>query len=165
MRTRMIVLLLVGLALVPSARAQEALVTVRIMSLETALKLAQSTLEACRKEGFQVTVAVVDRMGVTQVLLRDRFAGAHAVEMATRKAWTAVNFRVDTTELADVAKPGKPPYGIHHVPGVLLVGGGINVRAAGSTVGGVGVSGAPGGDADDACAKIGIEAIADDLNF
>jgi uncharacterized protein GlcG (DUF336 family) len=161
----MIMLMLVGLALVPQARAQEALVTVRIMALETALKLARTTLEACRKEGFQVTVAVVDRMGVTQVLLRDRFAGAHTVVTATRKAWTAASFRVSTTELADRAKPGTPIFGAHHVPGALLVGGGLQVLAAGSTVGGIGVSGGVSGAADDACAKIGIEAIADDLNF
>lgn len=147
------------------AAAQDALVSYRALSPETALKLAKSTLEACRKMGYQVAVSVVDRMGVPQVLLRDRFAGAHTPETATRKAWTTVGFRTNTTELAAVAKPGAPIFGIHHVPGALIVGGGVIVQAAGSTVGGVGVSGAPGGEADEACAKKGIEAISDDLNF
>ena len=53
-----------------------------------------------KREGYQVTVAVVDRAGVTQVLLRDRFAGPHTVRMAVDKAWTAVSFRTNTTELA-----------------------------------------------------------------
>lgn len=147
------------------APAQDALVTLRILSPDTALKLAKKALEACRKQGYQVAVTVVDRMGVPQVLLRDRFAGAHTPKTATRKAWTAVSFRTNTTELAAAAKPGAPMFGIHHVPGALILGGGVIVQAAGSTVGGVGVSGAPGGEADEACAKKGIEAISDDLNF
>jgi len=147
------------------ARSEEALVTIKVMSPATALKLARAALESCRKQGFQVAVAVVDRMGVTQIMVRDRFAGAHTPKTATRKAWTAVSFRTNTTELASLAKPGSPFFGIHHVPGALVVGGGVIVQAAGSTVGGVGVSGAPGGAADDACALKGIEAVEEDLNF
>ncbi len=166
---RIIALLFVGCALAVTmlapVRAQNALVTFKVMSPETALKLARATLDSCRKQGFQVSVAVVDRMGVTQVLLRDRFAGAHTPETAIRKAWTAVSFRTNTTELVEVAKPGAQQFGIHHVPGALIVGGGVTVQGGGSMVGGVGVSGAPGGPADEACAKKGIEAVEDDLNF
>ena len=57
-----------------------------------ALDLARGALASCRERGFQVAVAVVDRFGVTQVLLRDRFAGAHTIATATSKAWTAVSF-------------------------------------------------------------------------
>lgn len=162
---RIVALMLVGLALATPARAQDALVTHKVMSPETALKLAKATLDSCRKQGFQVSVAVVDRMGITQVMLRDRFAGAHTPRTAIGKAWTAVSFRTNTTELVDVAKPGAVQFGIHYIPGALIVGGGVTVQAGGSTVGGIGVSGAPGGPADEACAKVGIEAIEDDLNF
>src|SRR5210317_2389074 len=79
--------------------AQDALVEVKTMTPETALKLASASLKSCRKQGFQVAVAVVDRMGVTQVMLRDRFAGAHTPHTARRKASTAVSFRTNTTDL------------------------------------------------------------------
>ena len=112
-----------------------------------------------------MAVAVVDRFGVTQVLLRDRFAGAHAVTTAAGKAWTAVSFRTNTGELAAMTQPGMPQSGVRALPGVVAIGGGLTVEAGGSLVGGVGVSGAPGGDADEACAKAGIEAVRDKIEF
>ena len=72
---------------------------------ETALKAAQAALAKCRAEGFQVAVAVVDRAGITQVLLRDRFAGPHTVEVATNKAWTAASFRTNTDALEKASRP------------------------------------------------------------
>ena len=158
---------LIGLLALPSApRAEEgALVTFKVLAPKTALALAQATLEDCRKRGFQVAVAVVDRFGNLQVLLRDRFAGAHTPETARRKAWTAVSFRTDTLELADLTKSGNPQSGVRFVGDALMIGGGVPVESAGSIVGGVGVSGAPGGKADDDCARVGIEAIGDALAF
>jgi uncharacterized protein GlcG (DUF336 family) len=147
------------------AAAQEALVTYKSLSPELAQDLAKATLADCRKRGFQVTVAVVDRFGVTQVLLRDRFAGPHTVSTATGKAWTAASFRTSTTELAAISQPGMMQAGIRHLPGAVVIGGGLTVEAGGSLLGGVGVSGAPGGDADEACAKAGIEAVRDKLEF
>ena len=90
---------LLALLLALPVRAQDALVTYKSLGPEVALDLARATLAACRERGFQVAVAVVDRFGVTQVVLRDRFAGAHTVPTATGKAWTAVSFRTNTTEL------------------------------------------------------------------
>jgi len=147
-----------------AARAQEATFSVKLLTPEIALKLARATLEACRKEGFQVTVAVTDRFGITQVLLRDRFAGPHTVEAATNKAWTAVSFRQDTLGLAK-ATVDPLHSGLRHFGRVVAVGGGILVEAGGSTLGAVGVSGGPGGEADDRCAKAGLEAIKDDISF
>ncbi|OCK62422.1 heme-binding protein [Bradyrhizobium sp. LMTR 3] len=151
--------------LASSAAAQEAIVTYKSLSPEVALDLARATLADCRKRGFQVSVAVVDRFGVTQVLLRDRFAGAHTVSTASGKAWTAVSFRTSTTELVANSQPGMMQSGIRDLPGAVIIGGGLTVEAAGSLVGAVGVSGAPGGDADEACAKAGIDAIRDKLDF
>jgi uncharacterized protein GlcG (DUF336 family) len=112
-----------------------------------------------------VAVAVVDRFGVTQVVLRDRFAGPHTVPTASGKAWTAVSFRTGTGELAEITKPGLPQAGVRALPGVVAIAGGVVVEAGGSLVGGIGVSGAPGGEADEACAKQGIEAVRDRLEF
>lgn len=150
---------------VTDAMAQEATYTVKLMTPETALKAAQAALKKCRDDGYQVAVAVVDRSGVAQVVLRDRFAGAHTVRMAIDKAWTAVSFRTDTAELARVTQPGSPQSGIRHRPRVAAVGGGVMIEGAGSLLGGIGVSGAPGGDRDEVCARAGIRAIQDSLDF
>jgi uncharacterized protein GlcG (DUF336 family) len=146
------------------ARAQDALVTYKSLSPEVALDLARASLAACRERGYQVAVAVVDRFGVAQALLRDRFAGAHTVPTATGKAWTAVSFRTSTAELSAMSQPGMPQAALRSLPGVVALGGGLPIEASGSILGGVGVSGAPGGE-DEACAKAGIEAVRDRLEF
>lgn len=147
------------------ARAQDALVTYRTMSPETALELARAALADCRQRGFQVAVAVVDRFGVTQTMLRDRFAGPHTPQTAVGKAWTAVSFRTNTSDLVAATQPGSPQAGVRNLPRVVVLGGGVTVEAGGSLVGAVGVSGGPSGEADEACAKAGIEAIRGKLEF
>jgi len=148
-----------------SAMAQSATHSVRVLTPEAATKATQAALAACRQQGYQVAVAVVDRFGIAQAMLRDRFAGPHTPETATNKAWTAVSFRTGTTELAATTQPGQPSSGIRHLPRFVAVGGGVLIEAGGSIVGAIGVSGAPGGDADDRCAKAGIAAIRDDLEL
>lgn len=143
----------------------QATFTVKVLTPETALKAARAALERCRANGFQAAVAVTDRMGVAQVMLRDRFAGPHTPDMALAKAYTAASFRTNTTELADATQPGRPQSGIRNRPGVAAVGGGLTIEAGGSLVGAIGVSGAPGGKEDDACAAAGIAAIRDDLEL
>jgi len=111
-----------------------------------------------------IAVAVTDRSGVVQVLLRDRFAGPHTVDVAINKAWTAVSFRQDTQALAQ-ATATLLHSGQRNFARVVAVGGGIPISASGSILGAVGVSGAPGGEADDTCAKAGISSIQPDLDF
>ena len=157
--------LAVALLVAAPARAQDALVTYKSLSPELALDLARAALGECRKRGYQVAVAVVERSGVTQVMLRDRFAGAHTPATAAGKAWTAASFRTSTTELVASTQPGMPQAAVRNLPGAVILGGGLVIEAQGSLIGAVGVSGAPGGDADDACAKAGIEAVRDKLDF
>jgi uncharacterized protein GlcG (DUF336 family) len=147
------------------ARAQDALVTYKSLSPEIALELASTALADCRQRGYQVAVAVVDRFGVTLVVLRDRFAGPHTPSTAAGKAWTAVSFRTNTTDLVAATQPTAPQAGVRDLPGAVILGGGVMVQAGGSLVGAIGISGAPGGDADDACAKAGIAAVQDKLDF
>jgi uncharacterized protein GlcG (DUF336 family) len=147
------------------AQDSEGLVTFKMLKPELALKIAQVALESCRESGFQVAVAVVDRMGVTQVILRDQLAGAHTPETARRKAWTAVSFRTDTLAMSDVTQAGNPQAGARFVDQALMIGGGVPVESGGSMVGGVGVAGAPDGAADDRCARDGIEAAMEELEF
>lgn len=147
------------------AAAQQATYSVKLLTPDTALDAAQAALAHCRKAGYQVAVAVVDRSGVLQVLLRDRFAGAHTPEVATQKAWTSASFRISTADLATETQAGKSMSGIRSANGVLAIGGGRAIEAGGTTFGGIGVSGAPGGEADDACASAGIKAIGDAIEF
>jgi len=158
-------LLLLCLGILPLAASAEGTHSIKLLTPETALKAAQAALKKCRDNGFQATVAVVDRMGVTQVLLRDRFAGTHTVEMAHAKAWTAVSFRTNTTALAEATQAGRPSSGVRHLPGVAAVGGALMIEAGGGLLGAIGVSGAPGGKEDDTCAAAGIAAVKDDLEF
>ena len=164
MKTTRLAALLASLLLLPAAAAQSTF-TVRVLTPETALKAAQAALKKCRDRGYQAAVAVVDRMGVVQVLLRDRFAGPHTPDMASAKAYTAVSFRTNTTELAEATQPGRPQSGIRSRPGVAAVGGGMMIEAGGSLLGAIGVSGAPGAREDDACAEAGIAAIREDIEL
>jgi uncharacterized protein GlcG (DUF336 family) len=145
--------------------AADASYTVKLLTPETALAAAQAAVAHCRKAGHQVAVAVVDRSGLTQVLLRDRFAGPHTLEVAPQKAWTAASFRMSSAALAAETQAGKPMSGIRATPRVMAIGGGQVIEAGGAVLGAIGVSGAPGGDADDACALAGIAAIADAIEF
>jgi uncharacterized protein GlcG (DUF336 family) len=145
--------------------AQKMLSSFMTLSMAAAHQAAQSALARCEKDGFTVAVAVVDRGGQPIVMLRDPLAGAHTPPTAIGKAATAVSFRTDTTELAASTQAGKAASGIRQLPNIIAVGGGIVIRAKGSIVGGIGVSGAPGGDADDVCAKAGIAAINDAIEL
>ena len=156
------------LALLPcvgAAFAQGATFQTKSLTPETALVAAKAAMDSCRKQGYQIGVAVVDRSGITQIFLRDRFAGAHTVDVATSKAWTAASFRTSTLDLAAETQAGRPMSGIRSTPRMMAVGGGVVIEAGGTTLGAIGVSGAPGGEADEACARAGVEAIADVIEF
>jgi uncharacterized protein GlcG (DUF336 family) len=158
------ILLLLALAPI-AAQAQQGTFTTKSMTPETALSAARAALEHCRKAGYQVAVAVVDRSGVPQVMLRDRFAGTHTVKIAIDKAWTAASFKIPTSDLAKETQAGMPMSGLRSHPRVLAIAGAQPIEAGGSLLGAIGVSGAPGGEADDACAAAGIKAIADAIEF
>src|SRR3954469_10630134 len=125
--------------------AQEPLIAYKSLSPELALDLARGAQASCRTRGYQVAVAVVDRFGITQVMLRDRFAGPHTPSTAEGKAWTAASFKTSTTELNAISQPGMMQAGIRNLPGAVVMAGGLIVEAGGSLVGAIGVSGAPGG--------------------
>ena len=152
-------------AIYPAAMAVELTHATRQLTPEAALQITQGALAACRKDGFQVAVAVVDRSGIVLVLVRDRFAGPHTVEVATNKAWTAASFRISTLELARNTRGDLPMSGLRNQPRVAAFGGGLPIEAGGQLLGGIGVSGAPGGEADEACARAGIESIRTDLEL
>ena len=153
-----------------SANEEVALYTSRTLSIELASRAVWAAMRDCRKRGYSVAVAVVDRGGNLQAYLRDRLAGPHTMQTAYRKAWTANSFRANTADLAGMLQEGGLPNQVQHNPGALLVGGGELIQAAGSLIGGIGVSGAPPGKSerdsiDGACARAGIESIQESLEF
>ncbi len=166
---------LLGLCLLtgagPAAAAEPAaLFQQRALTLDAASQVAWAALQSCRRHGYSVAVAVVDRGGNLRAFLRDRLAGPHTSETALRKAWTANSFRQSTAELAGLLEDKRIPSQVARNPGALLVGGGLTINAAGELVGAIGVSGAPPGRSerdslDGACAQAGIDAIRDRLEF
>lgn len=134
----------------------QAVVRIPRLSLEAAEKLAHATVEACRKQGLQVAVTVVDRSGDAMVVLRDTLAPRLTLEVSRQKAYTAVNFNAPTASLANRFAH---PFSIGKVEGLVFTAGGLPIEAGGNIVGAVGVSGAPTGEQDEACAQAGLAAI------
>lgn len=158
-RTRNVVAL-TALLLASGAMAADKMTTqTTTLTTAAAIQIAQAALDECKKGGYVVAVAVVDRGGVPLALLRDNLAGPHTPKTAIGKAWTAVSFRNNTSSLLELSAPGKPSAGIRDLPGVVALGGGLTISARGILLGAVGVSGAPGGHLDDACGNAGIAAI------
>lgn len=152
-------------ALMAGQASADATFTLTSLKPEIALKLAEAARQSCNDAGYQVAVAVVDRSGLLQAFVRDQYATPHTVEVAERKAWTALSFRIPTSEMEAATAPDTNMMGIRHTSRALMVGGGLPIEASGSLVGGIGISGAPGGDLDEACAADGLAAIEDDLLF
>jgi len=147
------------------AEEPQALFTVKSLTPEFAEKAAKAALLSCRQAGFQVTVVVVDRNGHLQVLLRDRLAGFLTLQAATLKAQTAASFRSNSSDIAEATFNDKELSGVRHEPGLLALAGGVVIQAAGELVGAIGVAGAPQSKSDEVCAKVGIEAIQEQLDF
>lgn len=146
-----------------SAATAEGLVETKLLSLDLARTIADAAIEACRKDGYQVSVVVVDRGGRTLVLLRDVFSNQYFSELAQGKANAVVLSGVSTAELkvnrSDMIDE------LNLLDGVMVLRGGLPIQLAGSMIGAVGVSGAPGGDKDEVCARAGIDAVREELEF
>lgn len=145
--------------------ASQPYVQYRVLSMETANQIALEAARACAGQGYQVAAAVVDRSGYLLALARDPLAGPHSVEVARRKAYSSATFQAGTLEL----QQRSTMQALNHTADVLLIGGGLPVQVGGRFYGAVGVSGAPAkevtGDVDEACARAGIDAVREALEF
>lgn len=136
---------------VPAAAKEDpAAVPLLRLSMEMGQKLARATIEECRKRNVNVAVTVVDRGGHPQVVLRDTLAMDLTLRVSRLKAYTAMSFNAPTSQLE-----GRLP----KVEGIMSGAGGLPITGGGKIIGGVGVSGAPSGTIDEACAQAGIDAI------
>ena len=131
-----------------------------VLPLGVANRAIHAALESCRKDGYRVSVSVVDRSGVLRAMGRSDGAGSHTVESSRKKAYTAASTRRPTTELADLIMKVPTLQALRDINGdMLILGGGLPIEIGGDIVGGIGVGGAPGAHLDDACAQDGLDAI------
>ncbi len=139
-----------------------AIKTRHVIPLRLAQQLVEATQAACADQGFPITVSVLDRNGVDILLAREDGATDASVEVARDKAYTAVGFNNPTSALEDrVETTG---FGILTVDGFTVLPGGLPIEAGDELIGGIGVSGAPGGEIDENCAEAGLEAIGPSLS-
>lgn len=155
--------LLLGTALVPAPSAAADLIEVRRLSMELAGDIAQAAVLACREQGWQVSAVVVDRTGIPQALLRDVHASRFTIQIAEEKANAVILSGIGSAEFRRNREDIRQE--MNHVEGILMLEGGVPIQAAGSLVGAIGVSGAPGGDKDEACAIAAVESVQERLDF
>ncbi len=161
MNTNKGMFLLAAIALAPGMAGAQALVTERSISLNTALELARAGLERCRADGYKVTVTVLNRHARTAVVLSDDGVNPHTIENSMRKAYTAFTTRSPSVEMAKRPQPGLA--GFMLLDRITTLEGGLPIFAGKELIGSIGISGAPGGEKDAACAQVGIDKIAKDL--
>ncbi len=143
-----------------NAQAQ-AVRTERNMSLELANQLAAATVASCMAGGYNVTAAVVDRAGQLRALQRADNAGPHTLEAAQAKAFTSASAKNNTLAMMETAQKNPAAANLVHIPGFLLLGGGVPVKVGNDVIGAVGVGGAPAGQLDEQCAVAAIEKVKD----
>lgn len=139
----------------------QSLVSERSISLNAALELATASLERCRADGFKVTITVLNRHAQATVVLSDDGVNPHTVENSMRKAYTAFTTRASTLEMGKRTQPNLS--GFMLLERITTIEGGLPIFAGKELVGSVGISGAPGGEKDAACAQTGIDKIAKGL--
>lgn len=135
----------------------------RQLGSELALQLASATVATCQANGHAVTTAVVDRAGQLRALLRADGAGPHTLDAARAKAFTSASARNNTLAMMEATQRNPAAANLVHVPGFLLLGGGVPIRAGNEVLGAVGVGGAPGGHLDEQCAVAALEKFKDQL--
>jgi uncharacterized protein GlcG (DUF336 family) len=149
------------LASIVSARAQAPL-TEKNVSMKMALQIIEGTLEQCAKDGYKVSVVIVDNAGVVRASLRGDGTAPHTMEFARKKAYTARTRNQTSQEFMKLTDTPASAY-LKQIPDVVAVAGGVPIRIGSVPIGAVGVSGAPGGEKDEVCANAGIAKVADQL--
>ena len=150
-----------ALAFASCAGAQ--VLTQKDVSARMAWTIIEAATVHCEQEGYSITIAVVDRVGRLRAYLQGDKASLANIELARRKAYTAVTFRRSSMEWAKRTAPGSDLFGQRSLTDVIPLGGGIPIKVGEDTIGAIGVSGAPGQEKDEACAQAGLDKVADQL--
>ncbi len=137
--------------------------TEKNMSLELANQIAAGAVAACAANNYAVTATVVDRAGGIRAVQRADNAGPHTLSASLQKAYTSASAKNTTLAMMEASQKNPAAANLVHIPGYLLLGGGVPVRVGSEVIGAVGVGGAPGGHLDEACANTAIEKVKDQL--
>lgn len=137
--------------------------TVKTIGMELARDIANESIIACRKKGYQVSAVVVDRNGLIQAALRDDLASRFTLQIAEEKANSVILSGLNSGELRKNRNDIRPE--LNHMDGIIIMQGGIPIEVAGSRIGAIGVSGAPGGEKDELCAKQALDIVSDRIAF
>lgn len=150
------------LMLAASAANAQAPQTEHNVSAAMAQEIIAGAIEQCAKDGYKVSVTIVDKAGLVAASLRGDGTNPHTMEFSRMKAYTS-RTRGQTTLEFKAATATPETDGPRQIPGLVTVGGGVPIKLGNETIGGIGVSGAPGGDKDEVCAKAGLAEVADNL--
>lgn len=154
---RLLTATLLTAAVATGAAHAQAVRTEKNMSLELAMRLAAASVAACQANGHAVTATVVDRAGNVRVVQRADNAGPHTLGASLQKAFTSASARNTTLAMMDASQKNPAAANLVHIPGYLLLGGGVPVRAGNEVIGAIGVGGAPGGHLDEQCAVAALD--------
>ncbi len=137
--------------------------TEKNLSLELATRIASATVAACSAAGHNVAATVVDRAGTVRAVMRADNAGPHTLEASRLKAYTSASAKNTTLAIMETAQKNPAAANLGAIPGYLLLGGGVPVKAGNEVIGAVGVGGAPGGHLDEQCAIAALDTVKDQL--
>ncbi|HYV70966.1 MAG TPA: heme-binding protein [Pseudolabrys sp.] len=133
------------------------------VSMKMALMIIEGTLEQCAKDGYKISITIVDKGGNVAASLRGDGTNPHTMDFSRLKAYTARTRGQTSLEFKNLTDKPESAY-LKQIPNVVAVGGGVPIKAGNEVIGAVGVSGAPGGEKDEACANAGIAKVADNLS-
>jgi uncharacterized protein GlcG (DUF336 family) len=158
-------------AAAPGARAEQGLIAQKAISLDMAMTMAQGSLEKCRSLGYKCAITVLGATGRTIIAFEDDGANLHRFDVSRKKAYTALVYRRPSKDVVQgwskkTAEPVPLQEGTMPNPpieGTIDMGGGMPIFAGTEVIGAIAVSGAPGWDMDEACAKAGLAKVAEKL--
>jgi uncharacterized protein GlcG (DUF336 family) len=157
------ILLLTGISTITTALYAGDSLSVRTIGVELAKDIAFESVKACRKQGFQVSAVVVDRNGLVQAALRDDLASRFTLQIAEEKANSVILSGINSGEFRKAREDIRPE--LNHMKGIIIMQGALPIELAGSRIGAIGVSGAPGGYLDERCAQQALDALVERLEF
>ena len=152
----------VGLACVLASSADAQLLTRKDLTAAIAITMAQEAIAKCKADGYGVSITVVGRNGEILLQVRGDNTGPHTMENSFRKAYTSRTFRIASGDMEKRIKEN-PTLSLQYLAGFTSGRGALPVKVGEDVVGGIGASGAPGGDKDEVCVKAGLDKVADQL--